>query len=136
MSKRQAPYNEENCPAKRIRTDTDAFGCLVLALQRELKAMQRRLDEQAEVNRFLHQRIERLEGYSDELELRLDAFRELISRMLRDSGHIVVEAHAHAMREDPANFMEDIDELIADYETEPELLDGVFDEEFIGLFEV
>ena len=132
-NKRAAPEEFTN--------NIDAMKCLIMAMSRDVKIEQennkRMKTEVVELkltNNYLHRQIDRLDGYTQELENRLDTLNAVVQNML-NSGRVERDATQDVvanLRETRQYDMTDIDRLLFEADTEEE--DDAFDNELAALF--
>lgn len=132
MSKRageslQGETKKPKTAAARLKANGDCMDLVIMAVKYSNDNLAKEVGELKEANAYMHRQVQRLDKYTEELEARLETMETLVSRMLADGAHHVVEAHAHCIREEGGHDMTDLDRLIMDYETEEEGLDW-FDE--------
>jgi len=120
-NKRAAPEEFTN--------NIDAMKCLIMAMSRDVKVEQennkRMKTEIVEVklsNQYMHRQIERLDGYTQELETRIDGLKAVVENML-NRGRVERDLTQDAIadvRVVRLHNMEDLDNLLAEIDTEDE----------------
>ena len=129
MSKRPATTTPENA-AKRVKENVDAMGCIIMAVKRSNDNLHREMSEVKEQNAYLHRQVERLDGYTQELEGRLAAMEAVLSNMLNTGNHHVVEEMIVNIRGTREYDMTDLDRLLDEFATDDEEETNWFDELF------
>ena len=120
MSKRPASTIEEPA-AKRFLANPDAQGVLIRVMAKDMSSMQRQIVELKEERAYLHRQVERLDGYSQELEGRLGAVECVVSTLLARGDHRIVEEVVAEIRGTREHDMTDLDRMLDEYETEEEV---------------
>lgn len=119
MSKRKAQDFEQPV-AKRFLANPDAQGVLLRVMAKDMSSMQRVINDLQEEKHYLHRQVERLDGYTQELEGRMAAMEVVLSSLLSSGNHDLVESVIHGVRESQEYDMTDLDRLLAEWETEDE----------------
>lgn len=119
MTKRKGDELEQPAP-KRFLSNPDAQGVLLRVMAQDMSSMQRVINDLQEEKRYLHRQVERLDGYTQELEGRMAAMEVVLSSLLSSGNHDLVEAVIYGVRESQEYDMTDLDRLLAEWETEDE----------------
>ena len=120
--------------------NTDAMKCLIMTISRDGKAAEEsvkrlkvEVDEVKEQNKYMRRQIERLDGYTQDLENRLDTMNAIVENMLnrgpteRDAMQDVI-SNLRATRQYDMN---DVDRLLFEVETDE---DDTWDAELANIF--
>jgi len=133
-NKRAAPEEFTN--------NIDAMKCLIMAMSRDNKAeaesnkrLKVEVEDLKESNHYLHRQVDRLDGYTQELEARLDTLNAVVENMLnrgrveRDATQDIVAN----LRETRQYDMTDVDRLLFETDTDEDE-DDAFDAELAAIF--
>lgn len=110
-------------PAIQLKHNVDAMGCLLMAVKRDLDQDKIKIDDLQEENRYLHRRCETISNIMLEQEMRVDVLEKLVSNLLQGPHHAIVEDEVEYLRSTRNYDMDFLDSLIADYETDDDLMD-------------
>ena len=114
--------------AQEFLGNPDAQGVLLRILVRELQAAEARVIESEkkihdleEIARYTHNQVERLDGYSQELEGRMASMEVVIGNLLNGTAADAVIDVVHNIRATREYEMCDLDRLLEEFETDDEM---------------
>ena len=129
MSKRPSLPTELPA-AKRFLANPDAQGVLLRVMASDMQGMQRQIGDLQEEKQYMHRQVERLDGYTQELEGRLAAMEVVLSNLLNTGNHHLVEDVILNIRATREYDMTDLDRLLEEWQTDEEEETNWFDELF------
>ena len=121
MSKR--PSETPSSAAKRLKENTDAMGCIIMCVKRSNDNLAKEVGELKESNMYLHRQVERLDGYTAELENRMAAMEAVLQNILNSSNNWVVEDMIREIQATRSYDTTDLDRLLEEAQTEEEIDD-------------